>query len=330
MAQLALRFDFRNPAEGAVPTGDLYTAALEMCEWADRIGLDYAALSEHHGAEDGFIPAPLTMAAMILGRTKRLMVSIACMIAPLNDPIRVAEQMAVIDLASRGRLSVVFGAGYRPEEFEMYGVERSRRGQLLEEFVETLSKAWKGEPFEWRGRTVLVTPKPRSRPHRMVFVGGSAEVSARRAARLRVGFFPSVNDPDLQQLYMDECERLGHRGSVFLPTRPFCVHVSEDPERDWERLRPYVLHDAVTYAGWQTPEIRSDVAVFEDDFERIKASGVYAVVTPEQCVELAGGVGDFGSVTLHPLLAGMPPELGWESLELFEREVMPRLPGRAS
>lgn len=327
MAQLALRFDFRNRPGSEVATSDLYTQALEMCEWADRNGLDYAALSEHHGADDGFLPAPLTMAAMILGRTKRLMVSIACMIAGVNDPIRVAEEMAVIHLASRGRLSVVFGAGYRPEEFEMYGVDRSKRGQLLEELVETLHKAWTGEPFEWRGRTVLVTPKPQSNP--FVFVGGSAEVSARRAARLRVGFFPAVNDPALQELYLEECEKIGFRGSVFLPTRPFCVHVTEDPERDWERLKPYILHDAVTYASWQTPEIRSDVAVFESDYEKIKASGVYAVVTPDECVAMAEEVGAMGSITLHPLLSGMPPDIGWESLELFGSKVLPRLPGRA-
>ena len=329
MAQLALRFDFRNPPGGPVATHDLYPAALEMCEWGDRVGIDYAGLSEHHGADDGFIPAPLVMAGMITGRTRRMHVSIACMLAPINDPIRVAEEMVVLDLASRGRVSVVFGSGYRPEEFEMYGVDRSQRGRLVEEFVETLRLAWTGEPFEWRGRTVRVTPTPRSKPHRLVFVGGSAPVSARRAARLRVGFFPAVHDPELEAVYLEECERLGVRPSVFLPNIPGFVHVSDDPDRDWERLAPYILHDANTYAEWQTPEVRSAYAVWAGDLDGIKKSGVYAVVTPDECLALADEVGDLGSVTLHPLLAGMPPELGWESLELFEKDVMPRLPGRA-
>ena len=108
------------------------------------------------------------MAGLITGRTKRLRVSIACMLAPLNDPIRVAEEVVVLDLASRGRVSVVLGAGYRPEEFAMYGVDRSRRAQLLEEFVETLRHAWTGQPFEWRGRTVRVTPTPlKAAPHHL-------------------------------------------------------------------------------------------------------------------------------------------------------------------
>jgi alkanesulfonate monooxygenase SsuD/methylene tetrahydromethanopterin reductase-like flavin-dependent oxidoreductase (luciferase family) len=212
-----------------------------MCEWGDRVGLGYAALSEHHGADDGFLLAPLTMAGLITGRTKRLRVSIACMLAPLNDPIRVAEEVVILDLASRGRVSVVLGAGYRPEEFAMYGVDRSRRAQLLEEFVETLRHAWTGQPFEWRGRTVRVTPTPLTKPHRIIFLGGSAPVSARRAARLRVGFFPAVHDPELAAIYQHECEQIGFRGSVFLPNLPGFVHVSNDPDRDWHRLAPYIL-----------------------------------------------------------------------------------------
>jgi len=325
MAQLALRFDFRNRADGPTATADLYQACLEMCEWGDRLGLDYAVMSEHHGADDGFLPAPLTMAGLIMGRTERLRVSIACMLAPLNDPIRVAEEMAVLDLAGRGRLSVVLGAGYRPDEFVMYGVERSQRGRLLEEFVETLRRAWTGEPFEWRGRTVRVTPEPLTKPHPLIFLGGSAPVSARRAARLRIGFFPAVHDPELAAMYRHECEQIGFKGYVVLPNLPGFVHVSSDPDRDWQRLAPYILHDATTYANWQTPEVRSEYTVAASDIEGIKSSGAYKVVTPDECVALADEVGRRGSITLHPLLAGMPPEIGWESLDLFESEVLPRL-----
>ncbi len=329
MVQLALRFDFRNRPGGPTATADIYSACLEACAWGDRVGVDYAVISEHHGADDGFLPAPFPMAGLILGRTQRLQVSIACMLAPLNDPVRIAEEMVVLDLASRGRLSVVLGAGYRPEEFAMYGVDRSRRGQLLEEFAEVLRLAWTGEEFEWRGRKVRVTPTPFTKPHPIVFMGGSAAVSARRAARLRMGFFPAVHDPELAAIYREECEKVGFRGLVVLPNLPGFVHVSDDPERDWQRLAPYILHDARTYAGWQTPEVRSEFAVWEDDIEGIRRGGAYLVVTPDECVALADQVGA-GSITLHPLLAGMPPELGWESLELFETKVLPRLvDGRA-
>ena len=79
---------------------------------------------------------------------------------PLHDPLRIAEDIAVIDLMSGGRLSVIGGIGYRPG-----GVRRARkdwenRGKLMDECVDALLKAWTGEPFEYRGTTVRVTPKP--------------------------------------------------------------------------------------------------------------------------------------------------------------------------
>jgi hypothetical protein len=161
--------------------------------------------------------------------------------------------------------------------------------------------------------------------------GGSSVAAARRAARLRLGFFPPVADPDLAAVYEQECQAVGFtEGFVSLPSGPGFVHVSDDPDRDWERLAPYVLHDAGVYHSWQTPDIRSSVHVESPDLDGIKASGVYRVVTSEECVALADEVGPMGAITLHPLLAGMPPELGWESLERFASEVLPRLRGSSA
>lgn len=325
MAVFALRYDLRNRPGNPVERADLYKAMLETCAWGDRVGAAYAVVSEHHGAPDGYMSAPLTAVAAIVGRTERLPVVVAALLAPINDPIRVAEEMVALDLFSRGRVSVILGAGYRPEEFAMYGSERSRRGQLVEEFAETLLKAWTGEPFEYRGRTVVVTPEPYTKPHPVLLMGGSQPPSARRAARLKLPYFPAIDDPELLRIYEEECEKVGYQGMGTLPSGPGFVHVSDDPERDWERLAPYVVHDAATYDSWQTPEVRSSVHVHSSDFEEIKKSGVYRVVTPAECLALADELGPAGSILLHPLLGGMPPELGWESLERFEREVLPHL-----
>jgi alkanesulfonate monooxygenase SsuD/methylene tetrahydromethanopterin reductase-like flavin-dependent oxidoreductase (luciferase family) len=326
MTHLVLRFDLRNLPGGPTSTSDLYAACLEQCAWGDRVGIDFTVLSEHHAAEDGFLPAPLTLAGAIVGRTQRLPVVIAALIAPINDPVRVAEQLVVLDLLAPGRVSVVLGAGYRPEEFEMYGAKRSARGSSVDEFARALLSAFTGEPFTWRGRTVQVTPVARTEPHPAVLIGGSAPASARRAARLGLGFFPSIGDPELAEVYRRECKELGFTGGfVMLPSGPGFVHVSEDPERDWERLAPYVLHDAKTYDSWQTPDVRSAVHVRSQALEEIKTSGVYRVVTPDECVALADSLGPGGTLSLHPLMGGMPPEMGWESLELFAAEVLPRI-----
>ena len=107
-----------------------------------------------------------------------------------------------------------------------------------------------------------------------------------------------------------------------MPNGPGFVHVSKDPERDWQRVGPHALYDAQTYAAWQTPDQRSQMHVEAETIDDMKRSAAYQILTPDQCVKLAE---ETGRIILHPLMGGMAPELGWESLRLFEREVLPRI-----
>ncbi|HUF85265.1 MAG TPA: LLM class flavin-dependent oxidoreductase, partial [Acidimicrobiia bacterium] len=191
MAMIAVRYDLRVPDFASTTHAEQYAACLDQAEWADRLGFDFVILSEHHGVDDGYLPAPVTMAAAVAGRTKRIPINIAAVLLPLHDPVRLAEELVVADLAAGpGRVGFVAGLGYRPEEFEMADVDRTKRAGLLEEYVDVMRQAWTGEPFEWRGRTVRVTPTPVTKPHPMMLIGGSTEKAARRSARLRLGFFP--------------------------------------------------------------------------------------------------------------------------------------------
>ncbi len=320
MAMIGIRFDLRVPPFARATHADLYTACLDQCAWADQLGVDVVVLSEHHGVEDGFMPAPVTLAAAIAGRTKRIRINIAAALVPLHDPVRLAEQLATVDLLSGSRLSLVAGLGYRHEEFDMAGVDRSKRGTLLEEAVQVMRQAWTGEPFTWRGRTIRVTPKPASPP--IILIGGSTPRAAKRAAKLRAGFFPSIGDQALADIYTAECKALGFTGFVTLPGGPGFVHVSEDPERDWQRIAPHALYDAQTYAAWQTPGQRSAMHVDAQSLDEVRKSGVYCVVTPDECVALAE---QHGRVILHPLMGGLDPALAWEGLRLFESKVLPRI-----
>jgi len=318
---VGIRYDLRVPPFATTTHAEMYRACLEQCEWADRLGLDVVVLSEHHGVTDGFMSAPVTLAAAIAGRTRTIQINIAAILVPLHDPVRLAEQLATVSLVSGGRIGFVAGLGYRQEEFDMAGVERRQRGRLLEEYVEVMRRAWSGEPFEWRGRRVLVTPKPTSEP--MLLIGGSTEKAAKRAAKLRAGFFPAIGDARLGELYTSECQRLDfHGGFVSMPNGPGFVHVSENPERDWQRIGPHALYDAQTYAAWQTPDQRSQMHVEAETIDDMKRSGAYCIVTPDECVQLAE---ETGRIILHPLMGGMSPELGWEGLRLFEKKVLPRL-----
>ena len=320
-AMVGLRFDLRVAPFADTTHAAQYAACLDMCEWADATGFDVVAISEHHGVEDGYMSSPVTLAAAIAARTKRISINIAAILVPLHDPIRLAEQLATAALVAGGRLSLVAGMGYRPEEFEMAGVDRTARGRLFDEYVGVLRQAWTGEAFTWRGRTVRVTPAPPSPP--VMLIGGSTPKAARRAARLRCGFFPAIGDPDLARVYHEACAAEGFDGGfVVLPGGPGFVHVTHDPAADWRRIAPYAVYDARTYHEWQRPGQRSEVHVAATTEDEVRRSGVYRVVTPEECVGIAE---EHGRVLLHPLMGGLDPELGWASLRLFATEVLPRI-----
>lgn len=315
-----IRFDMRRAPFTTVSEGEQHREALAMTRWADANGFVMATVSEHHGVD--FTSAPLTFAGLLLGATERIRVGLSALLLPLHDPVRIAEQVATLDLTSGGRFSLTAALGYKREEFAMAGVDRTKRGALFEEYVDVLRKAWTGEPFEWRGRTVVVTPTPESPIEQLIMIGGSVPRSAVRAARMRLPFAAMSADQTLGEIYRAECEKVGYQGVYRYPTGPSFVHVAEDPERAWALLGPYALYDAQSYHSWQTGDHDNVVDVGADTVEGLKASGMWQVLTPDECVALAHRT---GFVSLHPLMGGIPFDLGWESLQLYVDSVAPRL-----
>src|SRR4051794_30908083 len=137
-----------------------YAAALDMAEWADRAGCVSIAVSEHHGSPDGYLPSPLPMLGALAARTTNVRFMVAALIAPFYDPLRLAEDLIVLDHLSKGRVDLIVAGGYVREEFAMFDVPMRDRGRRVTEAVAALKGAFTGEPFEFRGRTVHVTPGP--------------------------------------------------------------------------------------------------------------------------------------------------------------------------
>jgi alkanesulfonate monooxygenase SsuD/methylene tetrahydromethanopterin reductase-like flavin-dependent oxidoreductase (luciferase family) len=326
MITIALRYDLRAPSWAATQHSELYKACIEQSAWVEaHSAADIISLSEHHGIDDGYLSAPFVMAGAVAGATKRIPITIAAALLPLHDPIRLAEQIAVVDLASGGRVSFVAGAGYKRSEFEMANVPYKGRTAMMVEYIEVMRKAWTGEPFEWQGRTIRVTPTPKTKPHPLILAGGSSEGAARRAARLKLPFFPGVGDPKLKEFYDDECAKTGFEfGFCVMPKGPGFVHVTEDPDKAWAEISRYAWYDADTYRSWQEGT-RAEVLTSAPDVDALRREGIYRVVTPDECVALAEELTPGGTIVLHPLLCGMPVELGWGSLELFKDKVLPRL-----
>ena len=327
MVSAMMRFNQCQPGLDPDDMASRYQATLDLVEYGERHGFSRVSLEEHHGAEDGWSPSPLITAGAIFGRTRTVRVIISALLVPLHDPVRIAEDIAVLDLLSGGRLIVIGGLGYRPSEYAAHDKSWEGRGRLMDEAVDALLKAWTGEPFEFRGATVRVTPRPVTQPHPMLMIGGSHKVSARRAARFALPFFLPGNRPDLKAYYEEQCAALGVSGyCVMPPARAMHVHVAEDPDKAWAELGRYFLHEATTYAGWQTSGITSAVHSHATTTEELRAEGIYAILTPEECVERARAAGDgFRGFTMHPLVGGMPIDEAWRSVTLCAEQVLPKV-----
>ena len=326
MAISLLRFDLRRAPFSPVEHAALYAAALEMAEYADARGLTALSLSEHHAVDDGFLPSPIVFAAALAARTAKVRITISALLATLYDPVKLAEDLAVLDLTSRGRVSTTLGMGYRAEEYASFGKDYAARGKLLDECVELLLKAWSGEPFEWRGRTVRVTPRGFTRPHPPINAGGQSLAAARRAARFGLPYQPASNDREMIALYTSECARLGKRALVLPPGSGETLWIARDVERAWRELGPYLLYEATTYASWQpATQQSSTVHSRARSVDELRSEGKFRVLTPDECVALAKQQGPWAALVLYPLCGGTPPELGWESVRLLCEEVLPRL-----
>ena len=326
MTNLELRYDLRNPAFAGVDAADRAEAALEQIEWGERLGFSTVTLSEHHGSEDGYLPSPLVFAAAVAARTSRIRIRIGALIAPFHDPLRIAEDLAVLDHLSRGRIDLVVANGYVETEFEMFGRSLSDRVPAVVEMVETLQAAWTGEPFEFRGRTVRVTPRPVTRPAsvdhagRLVPAGGEAGGRDRRPVhpqrRRGVGALPGGGD---------RARRSGLRGASRRSARGSSTSPRTSTPGGRRSGRTWPTTARCTAAGprrpGSTPGQRrvSDEVGLRDDPD-------YVVVTPGAVRRPdPRALGSTGTFLLTPMVGGIPPEVAWSSLRLVESDVLPNI-----
>lgn len=323
--ELVLINDMRAPEFGA-SRSELFDATLSIAEWADALGFDVLGLGEHHNSDDGYNPSPLILASAMAARTKQIRIRSAVLLASCYDPVRLAEDVAVLQILSRGRYELGLGFGYRRVEFEMYGRTFDGRFDHTIRVLETLRKAWTGAEFEYEGRPCQIKPLP-TVPVPLL-LGGYTPKPARAAAQVADGFLAPLSGEQAWEHYRTECLKLGHRDPGDYPRQgPAFLWVTEDPERDWEWITPHLLHVLRSYSNWaQAENTISPYSVEDLTPEGVRRNPAYQVLTPDQTVKLIEQLGDNSSLYLAPLFAGIDPKQGWEMLRLFEREVYPHVP----
>lgn len=186
--EVGLFFAFRNPTPWLRPAADVFADALEQVRLADELEFDGVWLGEHHFTDDGFDPSPMALAAAIAAVTHRVQIGTYVLLLPQHQPVRLAEDAAVVDILSNGRLILGLGLGYRPSELEAVGLAHGARGDLMDEGLEVLVGCFTQESFSYEGRyfrahDVTLSPRPVQQPMPRVILGGTGERMLRRAAR---------------------------------------------------------------------------------------------------------------------------------------------------
>lgn len=310
-----LRFDMRAPDIGA-PTSELYAAAIEMCEWSEPRGAVAAVLSEHHGADDGHLPSPLILASAIAARTRQLAIMLAAVVIPFWDPVRLAEEMSVLDIISGGRVVYAFGIGHRSEEYQHFGVDMRERGRLADEKLVLLLRLLRGETVTHEGRRIHVTPPPVTPGGPHIMIAGGSRAAAKRAASHGLGFIAQANPHGLKEFYESACRAHGREpGMSQFPdgSAPTAVFVADDPDRAWKELGPYLLHDAKTAAAYRHGDQKVASISRADTVEALRAeAGPYRIFTTDEAIDYVRGG---KALPLLPLCGGLPPALAWPYLE---------------
>ncbi|OBF84281.1 luciferase [Mycobacterium sp. 852002-51163_SCH5372311] len=317
-----MRFDMRAPVSGAPPAA-LYAAVPEMCAWAEDHGGLAAVLCEHHGSDDGYLPAPLLLASAIASRTQRLALSLI-LILPFYDPVRLAEDMSILDILSGGRASYILALGYRPEEYEIFGLSLSDRGRLADQKLGLLRRLLAGETVIEDGRRIMVTPLPQTPGGPGMMWGGGSLAAARRAGRYGLGMLANANIPGMREAYEESCRKHGYEpGAAFFPDRntPSATFVADDVDAAWSELGEYLLHDARAYAEWNPGnETSAGFSHVTSVDELREASSSHVIISTSEAISR---VRDGKMLTLSPLCGGLPPEIAWPYLKRVGEVVLP-------
>lgn len=328
--RFGVAYDFRNPP-GFDDLSDaaLYAAVLDQAAWLDGLGFDQVWLTEHHFVEDGYLPAFVPVAGALAARTRRLRISTDVALLPFHQPLRLAEDLAVLDVLSNGRMELGLGMGYAVHEFQAFGMPRAERVSRTEEGIEILRQAWSAGPIRHHGKRfrvdeVEVFPKPVQAGGPPLWMAAQSEAGALRAAKYGMHLLPQgrrdqVLDPWRAALRAKGDDPARYRVGLIRP-----VLVSNDPKRDWAVFKPSEVHRMAKYSDWAASS-PDQVADFRDPL-RIPQQWIIGDV--EHCVrELCTFIREFGITDMVTWGAppGLHPERMNASLLALAREVLPRV-----
>lgn len=319
--------DFRNPAPWSRRWEEIYAESLDFICECETLGFEIAWLPEHHCTEDGFLTSPLMIGAAVAARTKKVRISTGVALAPLYHPLRLAEDMAVLDVLSEGRAELAVGVGYLKSETDAFGIDFKSRGRRTDELLGIVRRLWDGETVTLRGeffdlQKARISPLPVQKPRIPLLIGGLSRPGIRRAARVGCGFIGAIEN---YPAYLEELSAAGKPGSSarFDLVSDMWLLVAEDPDEAFAETAPYYHYQINTYAKWHA---ETEWGVQPMDFEAFKKSGAVRVLTPPAAIDFLRQRLD-AAPTLESFCMTVPPGLPLPKFakyaELFAKKVIP-------
>ena len=319
------------------PTRDEVGAFIDQLhaetDLVEQYGFDSIQVPERHGRSECFFPSPLTLLAALAERTRKARLGTYICIPPLHNPMELAEQFALIDQLSRGRLIMGVASGYHPGYSQFFNVPHEKRGAMFEEGLEVILKAWTGATFTHEGkyyqfRDVMLSPTPYQTPRPEIWVGGMFPKTIARAGKLGDAWcsdpFPLDKQRWLDQvkLYRDSAKEHGNRSQVVLMRDAWCA-----PSREEENLFLNVtIEEWLFYFRYGILTHHPDFKK-EEDFTPDRVRKHFIIGKPEECIqqiETYAKEFDVDYLVLRFRLPKGPDRKSvLKSLELFGKEVMP-------
>jgi natural product biosynthesis luciferase-like monooxygenase protein len=331
----------------------VYNEQLEQMEAADALGYDSVWLTEHHFTEYGILPDPMILAADIARRTKRVRIGMAVSVLPFHNPVRLAEQAAMVDLLSDGRLDLGVGRGYQPQEFARFGITMDEARGRFDEALELMQRLWTEDKVTFEGKfynayNVTLEPKPLQKPLPVVVAtSGTPETLdavARRRLTMLQGFAASDGLAKLGERlrYYAEARRRNGDSDAEIEAAVHNtgvlrrVYVADDMEKAYEEPKDAILWFYSLLDHLNLPRDLQDRIPEEYLYqkqlaqERAKQSyqdfwnhGVFGDV--ETCIQKVEAVRSAGiNYMLNwTSLGGLAQGKVLHSMELFAKQVMP-------
>jgi natural product biosynthesis luciferase-like monooxygenase protein len=326
---------------------------LDLLAESETLGFDSLWANEHHfDPYGGIIPSPPTLLAALSQRTRQVRLGTSIVVLPLHSPIEIAEQLAMVDLMSSGRVEFGIGRGFVEFDYDRLHVPRADSNERMREQLEVILKAWTGEPFSHKGRfyqyeNLEVWPKPEQRPHPPIWVSCSRTPSSfawageRGFNVLTVAYHSVQNLVAMNKLYRDAWDTAGHpKGKSNLATHYHCVLAETKREareiagKAWRRYTEATTHTiervGPALAG---PAAEARRKGMEDlwDTDRMVEELRQIACTPDECVTLLERAQDamgFTQCDCTFFFGGITFDQAQRSLRLFANEVMPKLKNR--